>query len=68
MSQTQVRHDPESTTSTPRWVKGVWDHRPRPGSSGRLMFTGIGDEHGPGRYVPSGAAGDHTPPIEHGVQ
>jgi hypothetical protein len=49
--------------STPRWVKvfviivivlvllvGI------------ILITGIGGDHGPGRHMPSGDAGGHTPP------
>jgi hypothetical protein len=32
-----------------------------------LMFVG-GGRHGPGRHMPSGGAGVHTPPIALGVQ
>ncbi len=31
------------------------------------MFAG-GGGHGPGRHMPSGGAGGHTPPIAQGVQ
>ncbi len=48
---------------TPRWVKIV-------GIIalvlvvlvGILLLAGIGGEHGPGRHMPSGGAGGHTPP------
>jgi hypothetical protein len=47
---------------TPRWVKVF-------GIVGLvlvllvviIMFTGVGGQHGPGRHMPSGDAGDHTP-------
>jgi hypothetical protein len=32
-----------------------------------MMFAG-GGSHGPGRHMPSGGAGGHTPPIAHRVQ
>jgi hypothetical protein len=52
----------ESTTSTPRWVKVV-------GIVALVLvllvvirrFTGVGDPHGPGRHIPSGHVGGHTP-------
>jgi hypothetical protein len=48
---------------TPRWVKIV-------GIIalvlvllvGILLLTGVGGPHGPGRHMPSGGAGGHTPP------
>ena len=54
---------------TPRWVKVF-------GIIGLvlvllvviIMFTGVGGKHGPGRHIPSGAPGGHTPLTEHGVQ
>jgi hypothetical protein len=69
MSQTHVEPDRGSNANTPRWVKVF----------GIItlvlvllvvvvMFTGVGGEHGPGRHIPSGSAGGHTPPIAHGVQ
>ena len=34
-----------------------------------LMLTrGPGGRHGPGRHLPAGDAGGHTPPIEHSEQ
>jgi hypothetical protein len=36
-----------------------------------IMATGVGGGHGPGRHMPSGGAGGHTPPSSvtaHGVQ
>ena len=69
MSQTHEGPDRGSTPSTPRWVKvfgiialvlvllvGI------------IIITGVGGPHGPGRHIPSGDPGGHTPPIEHGVQ
>ncbi len=84
MSQTHDGTDRGSPYSTPSWVKmfgiialilvllvGV------------LLITGLGGEHGPGRHIPSNAAGDtsftelemnsdnvggHTPPIKHSTQ
>ena len=49
--------------STPRWVKIV-------GIValllvllvGIMLLTGVGSDHGPGRHMPSGGAGGHTPP------
>ena len=49
--------------STPRWVKIV-------GIValvlllllGIMLLTGVGGDHGPGRHMPSGGAGGHTPP------
>ena len=35
---------------------------------GIMMLAGVGGDHGPGRHMPSGGAGGHTPPIEPGVQ
>ena len=69
MLQTQVRPDRPPYPGTPRWVKVF-------GIIGLVLvlllviitFTGIGGKHGPGRHIPSGGAGGHTPPIEHGVQ
>jgi hypothetical protein len=29
---------------------------------GLLLLTGVGGDHGPGRHLPSGRAGGHTPP------
>ena len=50
--------------STPRWVKIV-------GIIalvlvllvGIMLLTGVGGDHGPGRHMPSGGAGDTPPPI-----
>jgi hypothetical protein len=69
MSQTHVEPDRGSNTGTPRWAKVF-------GIVALvlvllvviIMFTGVGGEHGPGRHIPSGGAGGHTPPIAHGVQ
>jgi hypothetical protein len=33
-----------------------------------MLVTGVGGDHGPGRHMPFGGAGGHTPPIAHGVQ
>ena len=65
---TGVGPDRVSTTGTPRWVKVF-------GIIALvlvllvviMMFAG-GGSHGPGRHIPSGGAGGHTPPIAHGVQ
>jgi hypothetical protein len=54
---------------TPRWVKIV-------GIIalvlvlliGILLFTGVGGDHGPGRHLPSGAAGGGTPPIAYVIE
>lgn len=69
MSQTHVEPERGSNTATPRWVKVF-------GIIALvlvllvviIMFTGVGGEHGPGRHIPSGGAGGHTPPIAHGAQ
>ena len=63
-----VGPDRGSPPSTPRWVKVS-------GIIGivlvllvaTMMCTGIGGEHGPGRHLPTGGAGGHTPPLVHGV-
>lgn len=55
--------DPLSYPGTPRWVKvfGII-------AIGLVLlvvimvFTGVGGPHGPGRHIPSGAAGGGTPP------
>jgi hypothetical protein len=68
MSQTHVGRDWPLYLGTPRWVKVF-------GIIALvlvllvviIMFTGVGGEHGPGRHIPSGGAGGHTP-MEHGVQ
>ncbi len=69
MSPTHVGPDLPPYPGTPRWVKVF-------GIIGIvlvllvviIMFIGVGGEHGPGRHIPSGGAGGHTPAIEHGVQ
>jgi hypothetical protein len=33
-----------------------------------IMATGVGGGHGPGRHMPSGSTGDHTPLVAHGAQ
>jgi hypothetical protein len=33
-----------------------------------IMMFASGGSHGPGRHMPSGGAGGHTPPIAYGVQ
>ena len=64
--------DPPPYPGTPRWVKvsglialvlvllvGI------------MLLAGVGGGHGPGRHLPSGGAGGHTPPssvTEHGVK
>ena len=35
---------------------------------GIVLLTGVGGDHGPTRHLPSGGAGGHTLPGEHGVQ
>ena len=67
MSQTHVESDRGSNTSTPRCVKifGIIA-LVLVLLVATMMF--IGGEHGPGRHIPSGGAGSHTPPIAHGVQ
>jgi hypothetical protein len=31
-----------------------------------IMATGVGGRHGPGRHLPAGGAGGHTPPVAGG--
>ena len=62
MKQNHLGPDRASTTGTPRWVKLL-------GIVvlvlilvvGIMLLTGVGGNHGPGRHMPSGAAGA-TPP------
>ena len=58
-----VEPDPGSPPNTPRWVKvfGIIT------AILVLLFVIVmllPGGHGPGRHVPSGDTGDHTPPIE----
>jgi hypothetical protein len=56
-------HDPKPP-STPRWVKVS-------GIIAAVVVVAIvvlalaGGEHGPGRHIPGGDNGGHTPPLEH---
>ncbi len=57
-----------STTSTPLWVKVFGIIALVVVLLFVILLLAGGGNHGPGRHIPSGGAGGHTPPIAHAVQ
>jgi hypothetical protein len=63
MSRTHAGSDRGSTTGTPRWVKVFGIAVIVLVLLVAVMMVAAGGDHGPGRHVPSGGAGVHTPPV-----
>jgi hypothetical protein len=68
MSQTHVKPDRESTTSTPRWAKVFGIAAPVLVLVFVMLHLVDPDHYGPGRHTQSVIGGSHIPRIEHGVK